>query len=122
MIWLVVTAHLVSDFSKLFNLKFASEEPVILSSLVIREMHFIINGQAMIVPVEISQEECVSTVKEKASNSNVVRNDEAIGVSSTVSPPSGRLRGKGTHVGAPLVLIPDYAKPILKQEVVMGSI
>ncbi len=103
------------------NPQFASGEAVIVSRFVIREMHFIINGQAEIVPVEISQQQCAPKVKEegKTSDSNV-RNEE-IEVSSTVSPLSDRFRGKGSHVGAPLVLIPDHVKPILKQEVVMDS-
>ncbi len=103
------------------NLQYALGEPVIVSSLIIREMHFIISGEAVIVPIEISQQQQYPTkVKEKASDSNV--RNEQIEVSSTVSPLSDHIRGKGSHVGAPLVVIPDHAKPILKQEVVLDSI
>ncbi len=92
-----------------------------MSSLIIREMHFIISGEAAIIPIEISQEQqCATKVKEKASDSNI--RNEPIEVSSTVSSLSDHIRGKGSHVGASLVVIPDHAKPILKQEVEMDRI
>ncbi len=90
-----------------------------MSRFAIREMHFITNGQAAIVPVEISQGKCVPKVKEEETSSDTkLRNEE---VSSTVSPFFDRFRGKGSHVGAPLVLAPNHVKLILKQEVVMDS-
>ncbi len=93
-----------------------------MSNLAIREMHFIISGEAVVIPVETSEEEhSAAKEKKKASESNI-RNEGMDASPNTVSLLSGHIRGKGCHVGAPLVVIPDHIKPILKKEVVLDSI